>query len=288
MSQTVDIDAGISAAGDVAPDDQAALADEVRRDLDRLFAPPAAAEPPPEAVRVAFVERAAARERRRFLGLSLRDAVLAACAAAAGLAAGSALAPHWAARGPAPSRAAEAAALKPSQPAARPELLALSAVDPPASAPAPLPSAADARLRPPAPPPATVASVRPRAEAAVRRSSGAQAAVETETSERVPDAGDCAEMPTLADEMVCDLPRLAAAQADLNAAYDAALSSVERPRALRREQADWLEQREVAARRSEGALERFYRLRTEELWRRTDEARGGPAEADTAFADGVR
>jgi uncharacterized protein YecT (DUF1311 family) len=285
MSQTADIDAGTPAEADVAPDDQPALADEVRRDLDRLFAPPAAPEPPPEAVRVAFVERAATRDRKRFLGLSLRDAVLAACAAAAGLATGSALAPHWAARGPAPTRTAEAAALKPSQPAARPDLLALSAVDRPV--PAPLPSAADARLRPAAPQPATVAAVRRRTEPVVRRSSAA-AVVETETSERVPDAGDCAEMPTLADEMVCDVPRLAAVQAELNAAYDAALSSVDRPRALRREQADWLEQREVAARRSERALERFYRLRTEELWRRTDEARQGPAEAETAFADGVR
>jgi uncharacterized protein len=86
-------------------------------------------------------------------------------------------------------------------------------------------------------------------------------------------------MPTLADERICDSARLAAAQEELSAAYNAALAAAERPRALLREQADWLDARDVAARRSDGALERLYRRRTEELWRRADQGRVGDEDA---------
>jgi uncharacterized protein len=86
-------------------------------------------------------------------------------------------------------------------------------------------------------------------------------------------------MPSLADEMVCESARLATAQEELNAAYDAALAAAERPRALRREQADWLDARDLAARRSDRALEQLYRRRTDELWRQADEARFADDEA---------
>jgi uncharacterized protein YecT (DUF1311 family) len=261
MSQPADIEAAPPARPDVARDDGAALADEVGRDLDQLFAPPpTSADPPHEPIRVAFVERPAAR--RRVMGLTLRDAALAASAAVAGVLAGVVFAPHGIGEAPRPAPA------KPSPPAASggPELIALSALaagPEPASAPPPARSVR-------APPPVAAAPA-PRPVRAAPAPPAA-AADEGEPLDRVDDG--CAALPTLADEMVCDTPRLAAAQAALDSAYDAALAAADRPRALRREQADWLAQRDMAARRSEAALERFYRLRTDELWRRADEAEG--------------
>lgn len=281
MGQTADIDADLPADAAVVCDDQTALADEVRRDLDRLFGPTPAADPAPEPVRVAFIDRPATPVRRPFMGLTFRDAALAASAAVAGLLAGAMMAPRLA-TDDAPVRTAEASGLKQAQTARDPALFAMAATTSPASAP---PAAAVVTAPNAAPPPPAASSVRARATSPTPSRFGE----ETATSAEVSEAADCAAMPTLADEMVCDSPRLAAAQSALDTAYDAALASADRPRALRREQADWLEQRDVAARRSAGALERFYDLRSEELWRRAEEAEGYDVADDaSAWQDGRR
>lgn len=84
---------------------------------------------------------------------------------------------------------------------------------------------------------------------------------------------DCADAPSLAQQMVCDDRRLAAADQRMKAAYAAALDAGVPYRALARDQADWLEVREEAADVGRGAVMDLYRQRTQRLW---DLARGRP------------
>lgn len=70
---------------------------------------------------------------------------------------------------------------------------------------------------------------------------------------------------TGAEQMVCEEPDLAAADRRLNDAYEQAVASGITRRAMRREQDDWLQFREDAARESPQAVSRLYEQRIEEL-----------------------
>ncbi|MBS0331761.1 MAG: DUF1311 domain-containing protein [Proteobacteria bacterium] len=85
--------------------------------------------------------------------------------------------------------------------------------------------------------------------------------------------GPCADARGLADQMVCADPRLAAADRELARAYRRALQAGAPPEALRRDQREWLADREDAARRSPRALAEAYDQRIDEL---EDVAADGP------------
>ncbi|MET0271919.1 MAG: lysozyme inhibitor LprI family protein [Phenylobacterium sp.] len=70
---------------------------------------------------------------------------------------------------------------------------------------------------------------------------------------------------TLAEQMICEDPRLASADRRLNRAYQRAMGSGVPPRELRAEQQDWLDIREQAAERSPRALASVYEQRIDEL-----------------------
>jgi len=76
---------------------------------------------------------------------------------------------------------------------------------------------------------------------------------------------DCRYARSASEQMVCDSPRLAAADRAMDAAYDRAIRAGAPPRWLRREQDDWLEIREDAARHSSAAVADVYDQRISEL-----------------------
>jgi len=86
---------------------------------------------------------------------------------------------------------------------------------------------------------------------------------------------DCGRANSLAEEMVCSDPALAAADRQLARAFRQALRSGAPQDQLRGEQDDWLEIREDAARRSPRALASVYDQRIEELNTIANEARRG-------------
>ena len=76
---------------------------------------------------------------------------------------------------------------------------------------------------------------------------------------------DCAGAASLGERMVCEDPGLAAADRQMSRAYRRALDAGAPPAELREDQRDWLDIREVAARRSPGAVAAIYRQRIAEL-----------------------
>lgn len=125
------------------------------------------------------------------------------------------------------------------------------------------PSARVAPRPPPAPPmPRETPSAAETAQAAVGRIS---------PEPRRFDA--CRDAPTPAYEMVCNDRWLAQADQRMKRAYSAALAAGAPVDELRRDQDDWLEVREEAARISRQAVADIYRQRTRELFAMAD---GGP------------
>ncbi|WP_309644206.1 hypothetical protein [Phenylobacterium sp.] len=129
---------------------------------------------------------------------------------------------------------------------------------------APQPQPAPPRVRPrPAP--------RPEPEAETAQVPDAlQSAIDA--SVRAPDpvgvarpSFDCRRARSPAEEMVCDIPALAAADRQLARAFQRALRAGAPYDELRSEQDDWLEIREDAARRSPRAVAAIYDQRIEEL-----------------------
>jgi uncharacterized protein YecT (DUF1311 family) len=80
----------------------------------------------------------------------------------------------------------------------------------------------------------------------------------------------CRDAPTPAYEMVCSDMRLAEADRRMKRAYSAALAAGVPPGELRRDQEDWLDVREDAARISRRAVADIYRQRTRELFAMAD------------------
>lgn len=80
-----------------------------------------------------------------------------------------------------------------------------------------------------------------------------------------PRRDPCAEAPSLAAQMVCREPALAAADRRMRRAYDEALAAGVPAEMLALEQADWRDIREMAAQRSPRAVASIYRQRTDEL-----------------------
>lgn len=78
-------------------------------------------------------------------------------------------------------------------------------------------------------------------------------------------AFDCAGAASLGERMVCEDTGLAAADRRMSRAYRRALDSGAPADQLREDQRDWLDIREVAARRSPGAVAAIYRQRIAEL-----------------------
>lgn len=76
---------------------------------------------------------------------------------------------------------------------------------------------------------------------------------------------DCSAARSLAEQMVCEDPRLAAADRRMAQAYRRAMASGAPPAMLREDQADWLDVREQAARYSPDAVAAVYRQRIGEL-----------------------
>jgi uncharacterized protein len=82
---------------------------------------------------------------------------------------------------------------------------------------------------------------------------------------RVPGALDCAAVVSLAQDIACRDPGLRAADRRMAEAYVGALAAGASERRLRRDQVDWLNLREDAARHSKQAVENLYRQRIQEL-----------------------
>lgn len=80
-----------------------------------------------------------------------------------------------------------------------------------------------------------------------------------------PRRDPCAEAPSLAAQMVCRDPALAAADRRMRRAYDEALAAGVPAEILALEQSDWRDIREMAAQRSPRAVASIYRQRTDEL-----------------------
>lgn len=80
----------------------------------------------------------------------------------------------------------------------------------------------------------------------------------------------CRDAPSRAYEMVCSDMRLAEADRRMKRAYSAALAAGVPPDELRRDQEDWLDVREDAARISRRAVADIYRQRTRELFAMAD------------------
>lgn len=125
-----------------------------------------------------------------------------------------------------------------------------------------------APVRAAAPPPPTPAAPLPRETPSAVESAQA-AAVRTSPEPRRFDA--CADAPTPAYEMVCRDRWLAQADQRMKRAYSAALAAGVPPEALRRDQEDWLDVREDAARISRQAVADIYRQRTRELFAMADD-----------------
>lgn len=123
---------------------------------------------------------------------------------------------------------------------------------------APAPPQVTARAEPPSPP-LEAPSVIPAAR---------EASVRTAAEPRRFDA--CREAPTRAYEMVCSDRRLAEADRRMKRAYSAALAAGVPPDELLRDQEDWLDVREDAARISPRAVADIYRQRTRELFALAD------------------
>jgi hypothetical protein len=124
---------------------------------------------------------------------------------------------------------------------------------PPASAPpAPIPGRAEP------PPPETAPVAPPRAE--LEAPPALRPAVV-----HVPGALDCGNVVSLAQDIVCRDPGLRAAELRVAEAYASALAAGASERRLRRDQVEWLNMREEAARHSKQAVENLYRQRLQQL-----------------------
>lgn len=97
------------------------------------------------------------------------------------------------------------------------------------------------------------------------------ASAQVRTPEPVDTASPCAEAGSVAEQMICEDPGVAAADRRMNRAYAAALAAGVPRDDLRADQDDWLQAREDAAVQSRRAMMQAYRERIGEL-----EALAGP------------
>jgi uncharacterized protein YecT (DUF1311 family) len=125
--------------------------------------------------------------------------------------------------------------------------------------PPPAPAQALAQAPPPPPLPREAPSVVQVARDASQRS-----------AREPPRFNACRDAPTRAYELVCSDMRLAEADRRMKRAYSAALAAGVPPGELRRDQEDWLDVREDAARVSRRAVADIYRQRTRELFAMAD------------------
>ena len=167
-----------------------------------------------------------------------------------------------------PQRQAQPAAVAAAEPAPQMDVEVLTPAPPPAVAPAAgrlevlPPAMAEAAARSavvrtglPPPPPIPVVSARGPAPSAAIAAPPVLAR-----------AGfDCGGAHTYAEQMVCSDPQLAAADRRLERAYRRALQAGAPRDELSADQEDWLAVRELAARRSPGAVAAVYQQRIEEL-----------------------
>jgi uncharacterized protein YecT (DUF1311 family) len=125
---------------------------------------------------------------------------------------------------------------------------------------------------PPLPRPAEPRAPTPPRVAALTPPPPLQAAPETAPSPPQVRAGlDCADAGSLAEEMICSDPDIAAADREMSRAYRRALRAGTPAGALRADQRDWLAIREDAARHSRRALAQVYQQRIDELNDAADE-----------------
>lgn len=172
-----------------------------------------------------------------------------------------------------PAAEVEAVAVPQMQVAVREAPEAAEALQPPEAAatpPAePTPAPPAERLPPDSEPAPPAESEPPAPSAAVRspqlREPPPRLAARGGPPPRVRPSFDCRWAVSLAEEMVCGDPRLAAADRRLAEAYQRALAAGVPGRWLRAEQDDWLRIREQAARRSPAAVADVYEQRTAEL-----------------------
>jgi len=113
------------------------------------------------------------------------------------------------------------------------------------------------RAQPPSAEQAPAPPLRPEPEAAP--------AVRAPAAVPVPGALDCGNVRSLAQDLACRDPGLRAAEGRMSRAYAAALAAGVPEPQLRRDQVDWLNMREDAARYSKQAVENMYRQRIQEL-----------------------
>jgi uncharacterized protein YecT (DUF1311 family) len=110
------------------------------------------------------------------------------------------------------------------------------------------------------PPPAELAPAPP-----PRADPEAAPAIRQPAAVPVPGALDCGNVASRAQALACGDPGLRAADRRMSQAYAAALAAGVPERQLRRDQVDWLNMREDAARYSKQALENMYHQRIQEL-----------------------